>query len=747
MKKLITLCTILFISLYGVAQNYRQLAETAMQNHPSPIDFSDPFQGGNATLVPGNQQFFATAVDDPWLHPYVDVFKGANGGWDVCCTVDPAQSKPGMGEIDAHLGGREPVSQFTTGGFTDYETKGDLFILGDYKKPYYAGKNQASDPENDFVYLYRFDEDYATIRLHGKPSDYKTATAYNPETQEEGMAIFYIANKTDDLIGFVDGVDSLDLLLNSSRFIYDTAPIENTSLQEGRQISTGGINVFGRIAIDIAGNIYQTFLTSGSSLPGSSGTGSFYVVKYDKNYNILWAKKHGSIPDGLTNYGECPYNISVNDKYVFISGQTKGDFGGPAIIPSSDKVSVPFIAKFDVNNGNLLAIKRLYDTNENSTAWNCVVDKKGEFVYVGGGTTANGVSGLYPHTSPFIKKLRQSDLSQVWSDTIISGTNPLGINPNFRNISIESFARPYYWEDATGKGYLYVGGYSSNGNFLNGLQGATNAWIGLYDTNGKRLWAEAFYSPTGHQYPHAIAVDQDGNAYVVGQTYSSMTNAMGGATPQGLGDGFIRKYDITGRHLWTKLIGTPQSDDIHDIQIADNKIFVTGSTHGNLNGANQGMVDGFMMSLDLNGNIIGSYQFGTEKLDYTRDILYQDGKLIVSGITEGSLIASFNGGMDVFIAAFDQNVLSTTTTATSLLNQSEQIQVFPNPSSGIFEIITSEVKNIAPAIIYNLQGKIIKTLQINNSATQLDLSELPDGVYILNISLSNETFVTKLVKQ
>lgn len=729
----------------SIAQtNYTTLANNAMLNHSSPIDFQNPQQGGNATLVPGNQNIFATATDDPWLHPYVQVFKGANGGWDMCMTVDPSQPKPGAGEIDAHLGGREPNSSFPLGGFTDYETKGDLYILGDYLKPYYAGKTNVNDPENDFVYIYRFDENFATIRLHGSPTDYVTATAYNPETQQNGTAIFYIAAGTDDFIGFVDGVDSTLLPLNGVRFQYDIARTNTPVLNIGKQISTGGANVFGRIAIDNNGNIYQTFLTSGSNISGTTGTGSFYLVKYDQNYNILYATRHGSVPDFTTMYGEYPYNIAVSGNNVFISGHTKGDFGGPTIAPTSDKLSVPILCKFDATNGSLLQVKRLYDTTQSSTAWNCLIEPSGNHVFAMGGTTDNGQTGIYPHTNPFIKKLTQSNLTEIWSDTIISGS-VTGINPNYQNISIECFAKPTYWDDPTGSDLIWVGGYSSNGNFLGGLQGSTNAWIAKYDTNGNRLWGEAFYSPTGHQYPTAIEHDSLGNVYIIGQTYSSPTNAMGGAVPHGIGDGFIRKYDINGTHLWTKLIGTSASDEVHDLKIIGNTIILTGSTQGNFGGANSGMVDGIIVSMDLNGNIIGSYQFGTPFIEYPRDIYYRNGKIIISGITEGSLVGPYSGGMDVFITEFPESVVNIVLADNSSTSEQNNISVFPNPTKDKVTFkLPGNITSIYQYQLYSATGQLILTERNKN---EVDLAKLPNGVYYLTLQTNVGFYNTKLIKE
>lgn len=114
--------------------------------------------------------------------------------------------------------------------------------------------------------------------------------------------------------------------------------------------------------------------------------------------------------------------------------------------------------------------------------------------------------------------------------------------------------------------------------------------------------------------------------------------------------------------------------------------------------------------------------------------------------TLGSPDAGLKIYNDTITRFFNQCLARTLTDVSDISIQQIDIQVFPNPSSGIFEIITSDIKNATPASIYNLQGKIVKKLQISDNNTLLDLSELPDGVYILNIMLPESILSIRLVK-
>lgn len=634
------------------AQDYSALANAAMADpaHYSPVIFVIRDDGGGRPQQrDGKYGWVGCATDDPWMHPFVDVFRGADGGFDVICTVDPAAPVPGQGEIDAHVGSPDPFHPFQ-----EDDTPGDLFLLGDWRNPFYAGKTNASDVEVDFVYLHRFDADAARIRLHGVPEDYILAPAANQETGQSGTAIFLTARGTDDLIAFVEGVAPEQVPLDGPTFIYATQPGGEPILTNGTQMGNGGINTFGRIAIAPDGHIFQVFLSSGPDLAGlePGDTGSFYLAKFTPDGQRVWLRKHGVVPDA-TNRGEMPFNIIATDQYVFVSGHTKGAFGGPAPTPTENSGTIAIVVKFDAKDGELLQIKRLNDDTENANVWSLAADSTGQFLYICGGTSDNGVP-ITPHTSPYVAQLRQIDLVEQWRDVIVDGNGLDPRGPYYAQVSNEAIARMTYVEDDMGVGSVFISGYATAGNFLGGQAGVCNAWAARYSTSGARLWAHAFSSPTGNQYPWGTAADADGNFYVVGQTYG----AMGGDTAWGLGDGFIRKFDPDGNSVWTRLIGTDASDDLHSIEIIDGILYVAGSTWGNLADLNRGYADGYVASLDTDGNLLGTWQFGTEAIDYLRDARMNGNEMVISGITEGSLADAASGGFDVFLSRVDPMILA-----------------------------------------------------------------------------------------
>lgn len=73
------------------------------------------------------------------------------------------------------------------------------------------------------------------------------------------------------------------------------------------------------------------------------------------------------------------------------------------------------------------------------------------------------------------------------------------------------------------------------------------------------------------------------------------------------------------------------------------------------------------------------------------------------------------------------------------------LQVYPNPSRGIFTISTKEDVTVA---LYDLVGKQIKTQQLNSGDATVDISGYPSGIYLLQITnAQGDSRQYKLIKQ
>ncbi len=108
---------------------------------------------------------------------------------------------------------------------------------------------------------------------------------------------------------------------------------------------------------------------------------------------------------------------------------------------------------------------------------------------------------------------------------------------------------------AVGASALYVVG-STEGTFP-GQTAHGGAFIRKYPPTGGPLWTDQFETATAT----AVALDGAGSVYLAGDTSGTFP----GQTRYGRGDGFVRKYNLSGSVGWTRQFGSPGQDFVSGV--------------------------------------------------------------------------------------------------------------------------------------------------------------------------------------
>jgi hypothetical protein len=199
-------------------------------------------------------------------------------------------------------------------------------------------------------------------------------------------------------------------------------------------------------------------------------------------------------------------------------------------------------------------------------------------------------------------------------------------------------------------GNIYVSGKTTG--LISGLNsGKNDGFLTKFDSLGNSLWTSHFGTAEDEDILWS-AIDKSGNVYITGSTIGTLAEKSFGKQ-----DVFVVKYNTTGQLIWAKQFGT-DSIDIGSGIYSDSKgyVYVTGSTQGIIGKSSFGKTDGFIIKLDAKGNTIFINQFGTPGDDnciaITGDM---NSRIYVCGSTWGDIAAKNRGMVDAFTGSFTEN--------------------------------------------------------------------------------------------
>lgn len=167
---------------------------------------------------------------------------------------------------------------------------------------------------------------------------------------------------------------------------------------------------------------------------------------------------------------------------------------------------------------------------------------------------------------------------------------------------------------------------AGHGGWGGGGGGATS-WTKLYGTSAAEFGSD-------------VAIDSAGN--VLSSGYGS-------------GLGTVAKHDAGGSQLWLKQVGSGSEKFTGIVTDTSDNIFVAGNTDGSVAGTNLGNTDIIVFKYDTSGNVLSSFQVGTNERDRAAAIaLDSGGNIYVCGDTKGDLGGSLtNPDGDAYLAKYD----------------------------------------------------------------------------------------------
>ncbi|MFA7275056.1 MAG: T9SS type A sorting domain-containing protein [Crocinitomicaceae bacterium] len=510
---------------------------------------------------------------------------------------------------------------------------------------------------------------------------------------------------------------------------------------------------FGGTASDEGLSVRQTpdggYIIAGTTTSYGSGGRDVLVIKTDFAGDTIWTRTYGD-----SNGNEYGYCIQLtNDGGYIVSGSSQNFFSGEEDM---------YLLKLKANGDT--SWTRNYGGNGFEGGYYVQQTSDGGYI-MSGQTPAFGAGGF----DVYLVKINDNG-NIAWTKTYG------GLDAEYANAV----------QQTSDGGYIITG---SNGNTFG--FGGSDFYLIKTDSLGNHIWSKT-YGDTGFEEGKAVKQTTDGGYIIAG----SSENTLGP-----LGPNFcLIKTNSVGDTLWAKLYGGSMIDECYDVQqTSDGGYIMVGKS---FSFSTNGDYDVYVVKVNSQGIEQWSKTYGGSTTNHneigysiqqtsdngfiiTGETLYGFGvglrnlyliktdSLGNSGCNEGTPVTvvsnyspqvattptSVGTGGNMLMAVTQIHAGTTQTNlclnipnAIQDINENFSINVYPNPFDSKVTISISDNVQINSINIHNIFGQVVKS-QVDFSKSHssnsiiLELNELKNGIYFIELVASGFNKTLKLIKQ
>ncbi len=334
------------------------------------------------------------------------------------------------------------------------------------------------------------------------------------------------------------------------------------------------------IFVDLNSNVYVVGYVDLDGLPVNFGggnildTGSYFLVKYNSDGNILFLKDFNS---GYYSAGSYSHSVSVDsywNVYVFGNAGTEPgtiDFGNGVTMSKTGTNSYDaFIVKY--NSSGVTQWVKSIDNNApggyDAKPLSITVDNSNKIVVFGYCESIS--SSCIFAGGQYILNRRGSFLAKF-----DSGGNVEWV----KDFNTDSFdlSEPRIYADVLGNIYVSSSHTAWDINFGDGvILPRPNIFLAKFNQSGGIIWAKGSSDLGTTCYVNDLAVDPNGNAFVFGSHYGPLYFGNDVSFPDSSGfENFLVKFDSSGNALFAKNFGS-SNGRIAGVSDSSRNIFVSG---------------------------------------------------------------------------------------------------------------------------------------------------------------------------
>ncbi len=487
-----------------------------------------------------------------------------------------------------------------------------------------------------------------------------------------------------------------------------------------------------------------TTLIYGSSMSGISGNkteaniggNDIWLVAIDDNLQIIWQKTIGGLLE------EYPTKlIETTDHQLLLLSYSNSEIGGMKTAPNYGSFDL-WLIKMDLS-GNILWDKTYGGSMSDSSADLVELESKNLLISSGSmsGISGNKTSAIIGGVDIWILKIDES--GEILMDKTIGGTG----NEGYSEFTIVNNSD------------LFLCSYSDSdisGNKTENSYGQYDFWICKLDTNGN-ISQDKTIGGSGLDDIPILQLLPNGEMFILGTSDSPIS---GLKTENGYGseDCWVLKLDENLNIINQKTIGSNSNDVPKKIKkLSNNKYLIGAQSSSDVNiyksepNNGVGTSDIWFFTIDENLTFLEDKTIGSSSGDGLSEIIEVSlFNFVIFGISKGintsdKTCSGSNTGLSNSPTDFWIFNLNTSLGLTEKENN-ENLKVFPNPVINTFTINSeNEMSSIE---ITTLDGKIIQRKEENGLSSSMNVENIPSGIYLCKIFLSNgEMSTVRFVKE
>lgn len=298
-------------------------------------------------------------------------------------------------------------------------------------------------------------------------------------------------------------------------------------------------------------------------------------------------------------------------------------------------------------------------------------------------------------------------------------------------------------EQTSDEGFILAGYSNSNDGDVTGNHGGDDFWVVKLTSSGAIYWEKSL-GGSNSDVSYMVKQTTEGGYILTGYTSSNDGDVSGN---HGNSDYWVVKLTNTGILEWQKALGGSAVDYALAIdETTDGGFLVAGTTEssdGNVT-VSYGSYDFWLVQLTSTGTIIWEKTLGGSNYDVLYDAQQtSDGGFILSGWSYSTDIdvTGNHGSGDYWVVKLSSFI--------GIDQNSEQAKliIYPNPSLDHINVQTDAGIIGSTYSVCDFTGKIILSGIVKSENTLIELTNLPQGVYILQIHTSDLILTSRFVKQ